>query len=880
MLEVDALGYETSYIYDGHNRVGLRTYPEGNGIEYEYDENHNLTKKIINPKPGSTESPITKLYTYELTFNRLSTSTNPLGHTTTIHYDSKGNLTRIEQPEVDGQIPQTVFAYNNRGQVETTTDPEAMITSYTYDPMTGDLLSTSVDQGGLNLTTQMTYDTVGNLTHNTDPRGHTTVLQYDDMRRLEQTTAPSPQNYVTKYTYEPTGNLTKVESETGDSLNPWQTTTMTYTLTGKKGAVTDPEGNITSNQYDQADRLWKVTDAESQTAEYLYDETGMLYRVIDAKGNISEEHAYTPNCLKQSLKDANDNSTLYEYDDFDRLYKTVYPDGSYEIFTYDAVGNLIAKRTRVGDTISYGYDSLNRLTSKLLLGPRITQYSYDLIGRLVDVADPNGTIHHDFDTAGRLIRVTYPDSKTVEYEYDDASNRSRLTYPDGYFVTYTYDELNRLTEVLEGETSVLAQYSYDPLSLRVTLTYGNSTSASYTYEIDDDLASINHQFSVSNVSLGYVCNNVGNRTHFTSDDDRFLFSPLAGLETDYASNNLNQYTSVSGVAFSYDGNGNLTSDGGNTYSYDAENHLIAATTPEHSAIYTYDPFGRRSAKTVDSVTTTYLHDSNQVIMEYDGSDQMLRRYVYGLGIDEPVCMTTTGAVYYYHFDGLGSVVALSDDSGNMVETYAYSPYGEVDHVSSAGNPYLYTGREYDAETRLYYYRARYYDTELGRFLQVDPIGYAVGMNLYVYVHNNPVNYIDPTGLDIYLKTGNNAKIPFTNIGNPIQDLVHQSIVVDTPYGQRALSFGMSGFGLTISSTWLGEKSLTITLLEGQIYEAGYTGGRVDDYIKTTPEQDKEFLQYLESRVGEKAGYSVGRHSCRKFSQLIFKKAKELYANGK
>ncbi len=91
---------------------------------------------------------------------------------------------------------------------------------------------------------------------------------------------------------------------------------------------------------------------------------------------------------------------------------------------------------------------------------------------------------------------------------------------------------------------------------------------------------------------------------------------------------------------------------------------------------------------------------------------------------------------------------------------------------------------------------------------------------------------------------------------------------------------MSGFGLTISSTWLGEKSLTITLLEGQIYEAGYTGGRVDDYIKTTPEQDKEFLQYLESRVGEKAGYSVGRHSCRKFSQLIFKKAKELYANGK
>ena len=116
------------------------------------------------------------------------------------------------------------------------------------------------------------------------------------------------------------------------------------------------------------------------------------------------------------------------------------------------------------------------------------------------------------------------------------------------------------------------------------------------------------------------------------------------------------------------------------------------------------------------------------------------------GIDEPICMKTGTAIYYYHFNALGSVIALSNDTGGMAETYAYSPYGKVNQASSVGNPYLFTGRRYDPETGLYYYRARYYDAESGRFLQVDPIGYAGGINLYAYVINNPLNFVDPWGL--------------------------------------------------------------------------------------------------------------------------------------
>ena len=105
-------------------------------------------------------------------------------------------------------------------------------------------------------------------------------------------------------------------------------------------------------------------------------------------------------------------------------------------------------------------------------------------------------------------------------------------------------------------------------------------------------------------------------------------------------------------------------------------------------------------------------------------------------------ITANGTKYYYHFDGLGSVVALSDESGNIVERYSYDVFGDPNRVSSVGNPYMFTGRDYDAETGNYYYRARYYEPEIGRFMQTDPIGYKNSANLYQYCLNNPVNFID------------------------------------------------------------------------------------------------------------------------------------------
>jgi len=165
--------------------------------------------------------------------------------------------------------------------------------------------------------------------------------------------------------------------------------------------------------------------------------------------------------------------------------------------------------------------------------------------------------------------------------------------------------------------------------------------------------------------------------------------------------------------------------------------------------YVYDPAGRRIEKKYDGTTVVkYLYDGGHCLAEYDGNNNLLRKYIYGPAVDEPISMIDvehSNATYYYHFDGLGSVIALTSSSGTTAVLYEYSVYGQVaasdpDH----SNRFMFTGREFDKETGLYYYRARYYNPEIGRFLQTDPAGQ--GTNRYAYCGNNPICSIDPSGL--------------------------------------------------------------------------------------------------------------------------------------
>jgi RHS repeat-associated protein len=195
--------------------------------------------------------------------------------------------------------------------------------------------------------------------------------------------------------------------------------------------------------------------------------------------------------------------------------------------------------------------------------------------------------------------------------------------------------------------------------------------------------------------------------------------------------------------------------------WDFENRIVQAVVPDADTVtLKYDPFGRRIQKSGPATTTNYLYDGNNPLEEVDNSGNLLSRYNQTTRIDEELSEVRAGTTSYYQADGPGSVTSLSNASGVLANTYTYNSFGNLNASSGTlTNPFRFTGREFDSETGLYFYRARYVDSSTGRFISEDPLGFKGGVNFYVFVLNNPVNLRDPLGLKACENCTNAAPLP-------------------------------------------------------------------------------------------------------------------------
>jgi len=471
--------------------------------------------------------------------------------------------------------------------------------------------------------------------------------------------------------------------------------------------------------------------------------------------------------------------------------QTNFPSSLSEYYQYDADNNLTQKTDRKGQTIQYLYDALNRLTQKTYPDTTTVDYTYDLVGKILQVNDPTGTYAFAYDNMGRLIGTTTSYSFltsrnfTNAYTYDAASDRTGFTDPESGSTAYSYDTLNRLTSLAPPSAfgSGSFGFTYDALSRRTQMTRPNNVTTNYTYDNLSRLTSVLHQLSGSTIDgASYTLDSAGNRTSKTdllaSSTSNYTYDPIYQLTqvtqannitesysydavgnrtaslgvSSYTTNASNELTGTSNASYTYDSNGNtLTKTVGSdttTYTWDFENRLTSVTLPGSGGTvsFKYDPFGRRIGKISPTTTSIFAYDGPSLVEEANGSGVVLARYTQGPGIDEPLAMLRGGATNYYNAEGIGSVTSLTTAAGTLAQTYTFDSFGkEINSSGSLSNPFMYTGREFDSETGLYYYRARYYDPTNGRFLSEDPAGFGGGGDFYNYVQNDPVDSTDPTG---------------------------------------------------------------------------------------------------------------------------------------
>lgn len=773
------------------NKPLTTTDAVGNVTSYTYDNTTGFILSKTSPADGGGVQPQVR-YGYS--------AVPTYGYASAGSWAQLGSITKLTSTSkcASGSAPSCVGTANEILDTSSYSGNNGLLASTTKGAGSG--------AWALNLTASFYYDKLGNTWAVVDPRGDQVQYAFDLSRRVSGKASYSSGGALLAYSayyYDGSGRLTTELKATGIDASgnvtgwqPWQTS---YSPTGKVATKTDPLSHVTQYSYDTLDRLSSVTDPTGYVTSFVYDAAGQKMQERRAVGTALEQayasFTYSQNGKVLSETDARGNAINSSYDGFDRLYRTTYADGTFEQNDYNAGDDVAIWTNREGLAQIRCYDALGRkISERSVTGATNTglcptggtpnqnsrwwdtydrTFTYDLANRLLTADSANGWVHHmTYDSAGRT--ATHADNfGSFTYGYDASDNLVSIGYPTGHTVAYAYDGLDRMTNAsLDGNP--VATLSWDTLSRRTNTTFGDGSSTGYGFDAADRMTALSHSFPNSpgaNVSFGFGFDDAGRLTSDTTTNSGYRYSPSTASISYATADALNRYPSVNGVSYSYWGTGSLSTDGALNHYYDQTGaHTLTYTASgsdliwetkdalgqswlrQHNApsgstsVLTYRSIGSNRPETVlDRIYTGTTGGASWPTWAGD------RVYVLGPNPDERLAFEdTNGTIYYPHVDRQGSTVALSTGGSNVL-TRSYSEYGlpnlavaEVGPGASA-YPYLYTGQRYDPTLLAYDYKARVYSATYGRFWQPDPIGPKDDLNLYGYVHGDPMNGADPRG---------------------------------------------------------------------------------------------------------------------------------------
>ncbi len=768
--------------YDGYDRRIKIVDPMGNEGTYDYDANGNLEHhrqdgELVDVAGGAGNIRFSETaHIYDAMDRRFRTDVQffdpatqlPIGAGVASLIVAYTDMSR-PRTVTDDNARTTTYDYDTAGRRSVLTDPRGNTYTRAYDANSNVIGETTVEKSDLGnpdqvFVTSQDYDPVNRLVRFTDNIGNSHAYAYDS--RSNATTQVDARGNTSRYEYDGLDRVVREErmmTSTGDGggvVIGSIVTTQSWDDSSRLTARTDGNGNISQHFYDALDRLVSTQHADLKTRTVSYDAADNPVSRTDANGTVVTGTYDLLNRLESCTVAPGPGvlGTLaesFEYDGLSRLVRAS-DDDTDATFAYDSMSNRISESMQVLPAgpvrlTTSAYDGVGNRTSLVYPGGRIVTYNYDLLDRISSIVD---------GVAGHIASQSYSGPACVEerdcsndtrvHVAEDAGKRTVGTVHSRISTGIPFDHRLYGRDAMHNkqvENNPLAPMPPDDLFYR----YDSADRLVQTQKIP---------FGPPPPATVYTLDSAGNRQNVsgTVDPGVYVMSPVMPNPAD---RQMNQYTQTPIDARIYDANGNMIQNTVpvRTYAYDFQDRLVHHQNGAVVTQYLYDALGRRVQKQVGAARTRFYYDGWREIEEQDSADVTAGTLVHGNAIDEIVQMERAAQQYFFHTDDLGTTRKVSDSLGVIVEAYAYADYGRPSYFDGAGAPipnsaigndHLFTGRRYDPETGLYYFRHRYFDPRAGRFITHDPIGdwgdEANRGNGSAYCGNNPTSRVDPLGL--------------------------------------------------------------------------------------------------------------------------------------